>query len=280
MATQTMQRPVAPSGPALRLPRQVLIAALLAVALLAFEIFNFDTTQYALADLLGPVSFLGMKWATILAVAFCAIDFAGLARIFTPEEGREEPKEVWYLMGAWLLGALMNAVMTWWAVSLTLLSHQFGNEVLSRQQLLTYVPFFVAALVLLTRILFIGALSVAGERLLTFRQPAQAPARPLQQAATLRPIASPAERRPSLQAAAARAAATAEPPTLFYAPGEVDGLDAAHYEPVAPSAARGNPSADRSPRRPQPQPQSRPNGPAYRPIAPQPLAGMQAQSRK
>ena len=53
-------------------------------------------------------------------------------------------------MGAWLLGATMNAVMTWWAVSLTLLSHDFGNEVLGRETLLKLVPVFVAALVCLT----------------------------------------------------------------------------------------------------------------------------------
>ncbi|RMH00616.1 MAG: hypothetical protein D6706_03570, partial [Chloroflexi bacterium] len=142
---------------------KTLVGIILIVALFAFEAFNFDTTRYALRDLLGDVSFWGMGWATILAIAFCAIDFAGLARLFTPEQGREEPRAVWYLMGAWLLGATMNAIMTWWAISLTLLSHEFGNEVLSREQLLTIVPIFVAALVWLTRILFIGAISVAGE---------------------------------------------------------------------------------------------------------------------
>ena len=100
------------------------------------------------------------------AVAFCAIDFAGLARLFTPERGRNEPKEIWYLTGAWLLGATMNAVMTWWAVSTVLVNHPVGNEVLSREQLLTVVPIFVAVLVWLTRILFIGAIAVAGEKLL------------------------------------------------------------------------------------------------------------------
>jgi hypothetical protein len=133
---------------------------------MAFELFNFDTTRYALSNLLGPVSFLGMGWASILAIAFCAIDFAGLVRLFTPESGGEQPREVWYLMGAWLLGATMNALMTWWAVSLTLLNHDFGNEVLSRGQLLQIVPIFVATLVWLTRILFIGALTVTGSHLL------------------------------------------------------------------------------------------------------------------
>lgn len=147
----------------LDLPQKTIMGVILVVALVAFELFNFDTTRYALGNLLGDVRFAGVGWATILAIAFCAIDFAGLARLFTPERGKNEPTAVWYLMGAWLLGATMNAVMTWWAISLTLLSHDFGNEVLSREQLLRWVPFFVATLVWLTRILFIGAISVAGE---------------------------------------------------------------------------------------------------------------------
>ena len=158
--------------------RKTVIGLLLVVALVAFEIFNFDTTRFALNDLLGEVAFFGVTWASILAIAFCAIDFAGLARLFTPERGADEPKAVWYLMGAWLLGATMNAIMTWWAVSLTLLGHEFGNEVLSRETLLTMVPIFVAALVLLTRILFIGAFSVAGEHLFDIAGEAQAEARP------------------------------------------------------------------------------------------------------
>jgi hypothetical protein len=141
---------------------------ILMVALFAFEIFNFDTTRYALTNLMGDVRFLGFQWAAILAIAFCSIDFAGLVRLFTPEKGKDEPKEVWYLMGAWLLGATMNALMTWWAVSLTLLNHEFGNEVMSREQLLDVVPVFVAVLVWLTRILFIGAFTVAGEHIFDF----------------------------------------------------------------------------------------------------------------
>ncbi len=143
--------------------RKMIIGAIMFIALLAFELFNFDTTRYALLSLLGDVRFLGLQWAGILAIAFCAIDFAGLARMFTPQQGDEEPTAVYYLMGAWLLGATMNAVMTWWAISLTLLTHELGNEILSREQLLYYVPLFVATLVWLTRILFIGAFSVAGE---------------------------------------------------------------------------------------------------------------------
>ena len=69
-------------------------------ALIAFEIFNYSTTDHALRDLLGDLSFVGIPWATILALAFCGIDFAGIARLFTPEQGKDEPKEVWYLFSA------------------------------------------------------------------------------------------------------------------------------------------------------------------------------------
>ena len=146
-------------------PRHTIVGALLITALLAFELFNFDTTQYALGDLLGETSFINVRWATILAVAFCAIDFAGLAYLFGPDRNSQLQREVWYLMGAWLLGATMNALMTWWAVSLTLLDHQTGNAILSHEELLDIVPALVAVLVWVTRILFIGAFSVAGSRL-------------------------------------------------------------------------------------------------------------------
>ena len=160
--------------------QKMVVAIILIIALVSFEIFNFDTTRFALSNLLGDVRFLGVSWAAILAIAFCSIDFAGLTRIFTPERGQEEPKAVWYLTGAWLLGATLNAMMTWWAVSLTLLSHEFGNEVVSRDQLLYWVPLFVAVFVWLTRILFIGAMSVAGEYIFDFssviaKKPAQLP---------------------------------------------------------------------------------------------------------
>ena len=165
-----------------------LIGFLLLVALLAFEAFNFDTTRYALTDFFGNTSFAGLRWAGILAVAFCAIDFAGLIRFFTPERGRESSSEVWYLMGAWMLAATLNALMTWWAVTLTLLNHDLGNEIMSREELLQFAPLFVAALVWLTRLLFIGAFSVAGGYIFGVQQPsARPPVYPANQPQTSRP---------------------------------------------------------------------------------------------
>lgn len=148
-------------------PRRGLTFGLIIIgALLAFELFNYSTTEFALSDLLGELSFMGVRWATILAIAFCGIDFAGIARLFTPEEGVDEPAEVWYLFGAWLLAATMNAMLTWWGVSIALLNHtSLGNAVVERETLLKVVPIFVAVMVWLIRVLIIGTFSVAGDKL-------------------------------------------------------------------------------------------------------------------
>lgn len=145
----------------------------LALALLAFEIFNFSATSYALSDLLGDISFISVRWATILAIAFCAIDAAGLLRFFSLGQGKSAVTEAWYLMGAWLLGATMNALTAWWAVSIIVLNNPSGSDFLSSLSgnllgnlpLLDYLPFFVAILIWLTRLLFIGAFGLAAGQL-------------------------------------------------------------------------------------------------------------------
>jgi hypothetical protein len=140
--------------------------AMIVGAMLAFELFNYSTTDFALTNLLGDLRFVGVRWATILAIAFCGMDFAGIARLFTPEKEKGEHTEMWYLLAAWFLAATMNAMLTWWGVSLALLSHQgLGNEILGRDTLLAAVPIFVSVLVWVIRILLIGMLSMAGNKL-------------------------------------------------------------------------------------------------------------------
>src|SRR3990172_450734 len=87
------------------LKRGAIFGFIILGALLAFELFNYSSTLFALSDILGNLTFGPIRWATMLALAFCAIDFAGIARIFTPEQGRNEPAEVWYLFAAWFLAA-------------------------------------------------------------------------------------------------------------------------------------------------------------------------------
>jgi hypothetical protein len=136
-------------------------------ALMAFEMFNFSTTEFALNDVLGDLKFAGFRWATILSIAFCGIDFAGIARMFTPEQGADEPAEVWYLFGAWLLAAAMNAMLTWWGVSVAIINHSSlgAGSVVSTATMTKAVPVFVAIMVWLIRVLIIGTFSLAGDRL-------------------------------------------------------------------------------------------------------------------
>jgi len=149
-----------------KISRGAAVGLLMVGALIAFELFNFSTTEFALGDLLGDLGTAGLRWATVLALAFCAMDFAGLARLLTPLRGSSHVAERGYLVGAWALAAGMNAVLTWYAVSLALLTHTgLGSEVLGREALIRGVPVFVALLVLLVRVLIIGSFSLSGGRL-------------------------------------------------------------------------------------------------------------------
>jgi len=168
--------------------RGLIFGGMILCALLAFEMFNYSSTAFALQDILGDLSFGPFKWATILAIAFCGIDFAGIARIFTPEKGRDEPTEVWYLFGAWLLAAGFNASLTWWGVSVAILKHNAqGGALLGPQNMTTIVPIFVAGLVLLIRVLLINTFSIAGERIFSLAEESQS------QYVPNRPVYRPAE---------------------------------------------------------------------------------------
>jgi hypothetical protein len=212
------------------LSRGLFFGILIIAALLAFEAFNYSTTEFALSDLLGDLTFAGIRWATILSIAFCGIDFAGIARLFTPEQGDQEPKEVWYLFGAWLLAATMNAMLTWWGVSVAILNHEsLGGAIMSRETMLKVVPIFVALMVWLIRILIIGTFSVAGDRLFSqadlrgFRRsrPSVAPAASLTRPSVTQPTFRPAPK-------------SAEPERSSYSRPEPS------YHPVSMSGSKPN----------------------------------------
>ncbi len=207
----------------LHIHRGIVFGAILVTALFAFETFNYSTTAFALADLLGDVEFLHIRWATILAIAFCSIDFAGIARLFTPEITNVRNENM-FLFGAWILAATMNAMLTWWGVSLAILGHQTaGSAVIARETMLRVGPIFVAILVWLIRVMIIGTFSVAGERLFTLRddQPRSAsrpaaqnynratPAMPPQnQSRPAHSLAASPNRAPSTSTSTARAPVT------------------------------------------------------------------------
>jgi hypothetical protein len=151
-----------------RIQRNLVWGVLIVGALAAFEAFNYSTTEFAMRDLLGNLRFGGLGWSTILALAFCSIDFAGIAHMFSNGTNLREKQglEVWYLFAAWLLAATMNAILTWWGVSVAIATQgTLGNGILDRGTLLQVVPAFVAVLVWLIRVLVIGTLITAGTRI-------------------------------------------------------------------------------------------------------------------
>jgi hypothetical protein len=212
--------------------RGALFTLIMFGALLAFEIFNYSTTDFALNDLLGNLTFMGLRWSTVLSIAFCGIDFAGIARLFTPEQGRDEPTEVWYLFGAWVLAAAMNATLTWWGVALALANHTPASvAIIERSTLNNVVPVMVAIMVWVIRILIIGTFSMAGDRLF-WADEKRNTYRPQVQTQSARPVLTP-NVRPAASYSAARP--SRPEPTYHSEP---------TYHPVAGMAAKSKEHSD------------------------------------
>lgn len=156
----------------LRFRNGAVLILVIVMALVAFEAFNYSTTEFALADLLGSLKFAGIAWSTILSIAFCGIDFAGIARLLVPETANQNQKEAWYLFAAWLLAATMNAILTWWGVSMAIMNHApRSSSVVDALTLTKIVPVFVAVMVLVIRVLIIGTLSTALQRFVQMERP-------------------------------------------------------------------------------------------------------------
>ncbi|MGE5072345.1 MAG: hypothetical protein ACM3MF_02875 [Anaerolineae bacterium] len=205
--------------------RGMVFGIILIVALVAFEVFNFSTTQFALADMLGDLRSAGMRWSVVLAIAFCGIDFAGIARLFTPQLNRDEPTEVWYLFGAWLLAASFNAALPWWGVSVAVINHRAIGDVLVGQSMMTRaVPVLVAVMVWMVRVLIIGTFSLAGENMFSVAED-----RPASRPASYRSTQPTTQRMPATPSYAARPAPKPTPPRPLARPEPT-------YHPVGMSA--------------------------------------------
>jgi len=168
--------------PHIRLRTGVFYALIIILAMAAFEAFNYSTTAFALKDLLGGLTFAGIQWSTLLAIAFCGIDFAGIASLISQPHQRDN-KDAWYLFGAWLIAGSANAALTWWGVSMAIANHPLGSAIVVNTNTLTgIVPIFVAVMVWVIRVLIISSLSTALERMTgSHRIPAGSAHRPLPQ---------------------------------------------------------------------------------------------------
>lgn len=148
-------------------------------ALLAFEVFNFSSTDFALRDMLGDQGVGWLSWSTILALAFCGMDFAGIARLLAPQrKDRQDEPGSWFLLGAWVLAGAMNAGLTWWGISVAVYNQPVDNAlIIDPMTFVTVVPVVVALMVWSIRILIIGALVTSFGRPETAGRPSAAETR-------------------------------------------------------------------------------------------------------
>ena len=143
----------------MKLQTRSVYVVVIVMALAAFEIFNFSSTDFALQDILGSQGNGLLPWATILSLAFCGMDIAGIARILTSqnEDGRE--KSSWYLLGAWVLAAAMNTGLTWWGISVVIYNQPaHAVMIVDPMTYVTLVPVIGAVIVWVMRVLMIGSL--------------------------------------------------------------------------------------------------------------------------
>jgi hypothetical protein len=142
----------------LKIRTSAVYMAMIIAALTAFEIFNFSSTSFALQNILGRQTSGGVSWSTILALAFCGMDFAGIARLLGAQE-EQDGRGGWYLLGAWVLAAAMNAGLTWWGVSISVYNQPVDYSlIIDPMTFVTVVPVLVAVMVWIIRILIIGSL--------------------------------------------------------------------------------------------------------------------------
>ncbi len=129
-------------------------------ALAAFECFSFSTTEFALGNMLGNMGMGFVHWSTILSLAFCGMDLAGIARLLNSEnQSDQRDTSSWFLLGAWVLAAAMNAGLTWWGVSVALYNQPADSIlILDPLTFVTAIPVLVSLGVWLIRILIIGSL--------------------------------------------------------------------------------------------------------------------------
>ena len=148
-----------------------LYMAIIVAALAAFEVFNFSTTDFALRGMFGSQSAGGMSWSTILALAFCSMDFAGIARLLAPRQEEADSRDSWFLLGAWVLAAAMNAGLTWWGISIAVYNQPVDTAlILDPMTFITAVPVLVAVMVWVIRILIIATLVSSFNKVLYSKQ--------------------------------------------------------------------------------------------------------------
>lgn len=161
--SQSVKMSFSKSLSTLKIQKDGIYTIVFILALCAFEAFNYSSTDFALSDLLGSLRFAGIRWATLLTIAVCGLNFAGVVRLFKSRAGKNPPVSIWFLFAAWILAATMNAILTWWGVSLAIQTHLvLSASAVDPGFVIKVVPIFIALMVWMIRILLIGTLTRQG----------------------------------------------------------------------------------------------------------------------
>ena len=148
-----------------------LTGMLLLISLFVFEFVNYTTNVGAVESILGSRSvgllFYGqVSFAVLVGLAFCLVDFSGIARIFTPQRGKDEPNAVRVLFIVWLLSAVLNAGLTWWVATIWVASSYGGqNPLVNYNTVLVWAPRIIATLFFLVHFGLVYTVALVGDDL-------------------------------------------------------------------------------------------------------------------
>lgn len=85
---------------------------LLVTAWVLYMYVNWLTTQKSLEYMFGPAG-----WVTVFSLAVVAADLGAMARVFTPETGRKEPRWIAVVTMIWLLVTIFDGIFNYYFVA-------------------------------------------------------------------------------------------------------------------------------------------------------------------
>jgi hypothetical protein len=144
--------------------RGTFFIGMLFFALGCFMLFNYMSTLQTLQHILGK-EFLVYAFAFALSI----VDFAGLARIFTPETSmKDESKLVYFLGTVWILACLLDVAMTAYWVSLRMVESPTSMDVQNLMGIGMYksIPWIIALGELAMRVSLVLMVGVFGDQFL------------------------------------------------------------------------------------------------------------------
>lgn len=126
----------------------LVITALIGAGLAATEAARVALVHDALVGFFGAVSG-ALPFATVLTVGLGALDAGLLLRMFAPS-AEWRGMAIWSAIGAWLIATTANSILVMYAV---------GGMIDASHQLADVAPAAVAIVLLLLRVLLVGALA-------------------------------------------------------------------------------------------------------------------------